>query len=105
MCLYILDSVMIDQLEQHTEQLKMQLIDLGFALTPPTQIHSNKLRQINQHFQEMAVVLSQNCSNTLFDNICRVALAITTEYHTIHSLTDADRLCLETQNYVRHYQS
>ena len=77
---------MIDAIEQQTARLKMLLIGLGFELTPPMPLQKNKIKQINQDFQDIARILYGTCTNNLFDNVRHVAGAITAEYGAVGSL-------------------
>lgn len=94
---------MLDQIEKNTGQLKLYLIQLGFFLTPPTPIHINKLTHINRELQEMSDILTQTHAEGLFDNVSRVAIAITTIYYTIESLADVNRVIFKTKQYVESY--
>tara|TARA_B110000977_G_C11061355_1_gene486103 strand:+ start:1983 stop:2273 length:291 start_codon:yes stop_codon:yes gene_type:complete len=94
---------MIDQIEQNTEQIKLYLIQLGFFLTPPTQMHPNKLTQINEEFKEISKILKQQPAETLFENVGQVVTALTTNHHIIHSLEDVNRVVLQTKKYIEDY--
>lgn len=94
---------MLDKIEKNTEKIKVYLIQLGFFLTPSVQIHTNKLKQINEEFKEMSNILTQTQTEILFENVNRVAVAITTHYHLISSLEDVDRIVQEIQHYIEGY--
>jgi len=94
---------MIDQIEKNTEIIKMCLIRLGFFLTPSTQIHSNKLTQINEEFKEISDILINTHAVTLFENVCQVSEVLTTNYYPIHNLEDVNRAVDQTKKYVGDY--
>lgn len=94
---------MLDNIEKNTEQIKSYLIQLGFFLTPSIHIHTNKLKQINEEFKEMSTLLTQTQTEILFENVNRVAVAITTRYHLISSLEDVNRIVQEIQHYIESY--
>jgi hypothetical protein len=94
---------MIDAIEQQTSRLKMLLIGLGFALAPPVQLHKNKIKQINQEFQDIASILLGTYTNNLFDNVRHVAGAITAEYCAVLSLQDVLVQTQHMNRYILHY--
>lgn len=94
---------MLDNIETNTEKIKVYLIQLGFFLTPPIRIHTNKLTQINEEFKEISNILTHRYAETLFENVNRVAIAITTKYHLIASLEDVNRIIQEIQQYIEDY--
>ena len=94
---------MIDAIEQQTSQLKMLLIGLGFALAPPVQLHQNKIKQINQEFQDISRILVGTYTNNLFDNVRHVAGTITAEYCAVLSLRDVLVQTQKMNRYILHY--
>lgn len=94
---------MIDTIVEHTSQLKMLLIELGFELTPPVQFQKNKIKQINREFQDIARILYGTCDHHLFDNVRHVSGSITAQYRDVMSLQDVLVQTQRTNRYIRQY--
>tara|TARA_B110000093_G_scaffold12252_1_gene11502 strand:- start:155 stop:496 length:342 start_codon:yes stop_codon:yes gene_type:complete len=96
-------QTMIDAIEQQTSMLKMLLIGLGFELTPPLQSQKNKIKQMNQEFQEIATLLVGTCAPNLFDNVRQVVGAITARYCFVLSLHDVLKQTRHMNRYIQAY--
>lgn len=90
-------------IEEQTSQLKMLLIELGFVLTPPVQLQKNKIKQINQEFQDIARILYGTCDRHLFDNVRHVSGSITAQYSEVRSLQDVLVQTERMNSYIRQY--
>jgi hypothetical protein len=94
---------MIDAIEQQTSRLKMLLIELGFELAPPIQFQKNKIKQVNQEFKDIAIILSGTCKNNLFDNVQTVVGLVTAKHCTVLSLQDVMVQTQHINSYILDY--
>lgn len=94
---------MLGTLQLQMNHLKMRLIKLGFALTPPASIHNQRLKQLQSDFKEIAERLGGVSNLTIYQHSQYVFLQCTGKWFLIRNLEDLLLASKETNLYFEHY--
>lgn len=94
---------MLNKLHEQTCALKMRLVALGLALSPPACVHQNKLKQIHNDFNEMAHHMGYTGPQKLILTAHFVYMRILGEHFIIENLTDLSRTSDKVHRYMSHY--
>lgn len=94
---------MLDKLHAETCTLKMRLVALGMALSPPACIHQNKLKQMHADFIEMAQCLNYEGPQKLLHTSKYVYGQVTGKHFHIQNIEQLSSASASVHTYMSHY--
>lgn len=94
---------MLDILCDQTNRIKIQLIKRGIEMPPPIQLHSNKLKQIDNEYKQMTNALHIPLRESMFKNAQQVFLTCSGKYYSISNIMDLFKASTITLNYIQNY--
>ena len=94
---------MIKELEFDIKKIQTNLKRLGFQFPPSVVENHNRMIAINYRLKEISTVLTGECDDHFFENIERVAGAITATYSSVRTLKEAAVSLKKTRKYIEEY--
>jgi hypothetical protein len=72
-------------------------------MTPPTILHSNKFKQIDEEYREIARALQLTIDKSIFKNAQNIFMACSGTYYSIHNIVELLKASTSTLHYIRSY--
>lgn len=94
---------MLTTLQKQTELLKMRIISLGWALPPPTCLHTHRLKQIRHEYVEMAEKMGLEAPDNLFQCAQYIYCKLMGTHLVIRNLCDLFKASTYVETYMNHY--
>ena len=94
---------MLTTLQCQTANLKMRIIELGWALSPPGCVHAHRLKQMNHDYSEMADAMGYRGEKHLFKYAMYIYLHLMGTHFIIRNLCDFFKASTHVEKYMNHY--
>ena len=96
---------MLTTLQRQTTLLKMRIIALHIALTPPGCVHTHRLKQIHHDYTEIATNMGYPSSleKNLFTRASYIYFKLIGTHFVIRNLCDLFKASTYVENYMNHY--
>jgi hypothetical protein len=95
---------MLDTLCNQTATIKIKLIQNGIEMTPPTILHINKFKQLDEEYKQMTSALQLPIERSIFKNAQQIFMACSGKYYRIHNLLDLFKASTSTLQYIQTYE-
>ena len=94
---------MIKQLEFDIKKIQTKLKGLGFNFPASALETNNRINTINLQLKEISTILIGQCSDHFFENVERVAGAVTATYSSVRTLKEAAVSIKKTRKHIEEY--